>query len=220
MQKGFTLIELLIIITILGLLSVALILGDIVQLKKGHDALREKDLYQLKTAFENYYADHDSYPYPAQTDFLNKCGSTVLSPYLDKIPCDPTTKEPYQIWTKEETYTPQEFIIYAKLEGPNHPSLVICNQDRTDCTPGDPYNYCVSSENIDCGYLDPIYSSLPSPSLTPSPTPATQKYYCMSYNNCTSLDSNRTCPSNITYYTAYCDNRCIEDKFICYPISR
>ena len=59
---GFTLAELLIAIAILMLLLLVALINWKNQINKGFDARRKADLFQIKTAFESYYTDHDCYP--------------------------------------------------------------------------------------------------------------------------------------------------------------
>jgi len=91
-QTGLTMIELLVVIAILGVLMVILLLVYQVQLGRSRDARRKADVEKIKIAFEEYYNDNGCYP-PA--DILDNCEGPQLQPYLDKIPCDPFTGEPY-----------------------------------------------------------------------------------------------------------------------------
>ena len=136
--KGFTLIELLIVISILGLLVLALIFSLKGQMAKGRDAKRKADVHLLKTAVEEYEKDHDCYPDPA--DF-EECGET-FEPYLPTILCDPFTGDAYyyEIPPGGEA-CPRWFRIYAKLENLNDNSIL------AGIGPNKSYNYYVSSPN-------------------------------------------------------------------------
>lgn len=121
-RNGFTLAEVLIVVTILVLIGLTILVGlnPMAQLFKGYDARRKSDLSKIKIAMEAYYADHDCYPdFPLQDAELRPsyaCGSDILKPYLDSMPCDPTTKKPYTIYvTPEGSTCPQQFAFYAQM---------------------------------------------------------------------------------------------------------
>ena len=81
-----TLVELLIVVSIIILLVLIAIAFFRGQLFKGLDAKRKADINRIKVAIEEYEKDHDCYP-PPQIVVCDP--GTGLSPYLDKIPCDP-----------------------------------------------------------------------------------------------------------------------------------
>lgn len=113
--RGFTLVEVMIVVSIIVILALLLLFGlnPLQQFFRGYDTVRKNDLAKLKSAFENYYNDHDCYP---DKSVLTKCESNALDPYLDKIPCDPSTKEPYDIYLlPADSSCPQKFAIYANL---------------------------------------------------------------------------------------------------------
>ncbi len=112
---GFTLVEVMIVVSIIVIIALVLLFGinPLQQFFRGYDTVRKSDLAKLKNAFENYYNDHECYP---DKSILTQCGSAALDPYLDKIPCDPNTKEPYEIYLlPEDSSCPQKFAIYASL---------------------------------------------------------------------------------------------------------
>ena len=83
-QNGFTLIELLIvmvIITILASIGLA-VYGNSVQTAK--EATLREDLFQMREAIDQYYADKNRYP--ASLEAL------VEDKYIRMIPVDPITK--------------------------------------------------------------------------------------------------------------------------------
>lgn len=115
LHKGFTLAEIMIVVTLLLIISFSVFVAvdPLKQFFKGYDTVRKSDLAKLKTAFEEYYTDHECYP---DSSILSKCGSDALSPYLEQIPCDPNTKEPYTLNLLPTGSTcPQKFAIYAPL---------------------------------------------------------------------------------------------------------
>lgn len=164
-ENGLSLIEIILAIAILamflaGLLSV---LKPASQINKADDAKRKSHLARLKIAFEDYYGDHNCYP-----NFSLGCESEVLSPYLEKVFCNPGGGS--YVYTPAGN-CPQSYQIYVELKNTSDVSIekVGCGGG---CGPGSSldYNYCVHSDNVDCEPAA-ILTGTPTPSL-PSPTPA------------------------------------------------
>ena len=82
-SRGFTLIELLIVMVLLVLLaSISLaVYGNSVT--RGREAALAEDLFQMRKAIDEYYADKGKYPTDLQT--------LVTDKYLRSIPPDPFT---------------------------------------------------------------------------------------------------------------------------------
>lgn len=127
-KNAFTLAELLITATILIILGLSALIGinPMLQIFKGYDTRRKDDLYKIRTAFEAYYTDHECYP-PIST--LSQCDSNALAPYLDKIPCDPTSHKSYLTTYQALNYVsgdsatcPQKFAIFAQLSNIKDPA--------------------------------------------------------------------------------------------------
>jgi prepilin-type N-terminal cleavage/methylation domain-containing protein len=114
-RRGFTLIELMITITVVVILALLILtqLNPMLQIFKGYDTVRKTDLAKLKLAFENYYEDKGCYP---PEGILDDCGSTDLAPYIDEIPCDPSTGDPYELYFYPSSQScNQNFVIYSSL---------------------------------------------------------------------------------------------------------
>src|SRR5215212_2265114 len=61
-QRGFSLIELIVVVTIIGILAgIALINVRTAQTKAREAALKD-DLFQMRKAIDNFYADKQRYP--------------------------------------------------------------------------------------------------------------------------------------------------------------
>jgi general secretion pathway protein G len=81
LQRGFTLIELLVVVTIIGILAgVAVSNVKWAQQRARESALRH-DLFEMRKAIDDYYADKQKYPDSLQT--------LKSEHYLRYIPIDP-----------------------------------------------------------------------------------------------------------------------------------
>jgi general secretion pathway protein G len=82
-QSGFTLIELLVVIALISILASM----GMAQYKQGivhaREAVLKTDLFDLRDAIDQYYADKNQYP--------GSLDSLVTDGYLRKIPVDPFT---------------------------------------------------------------------------------------------------------------------------------
>ena len=90
-SKGFTLIELMIVVLIIGILSgVTLgVLNSSGIRQKAKDAQRVSDIKRIQTALELYFSDRRGYPKTSGWVSANTGLSSLVGPYIDKIPTDP-----------------------------------------------------------------------------------------------------------------------------------
>ena len=83
-NSGFTVIELMVVLTIIGILSAIGVNYHRKAIIQAKEAVLKEDLFQMRDALEQYYADKSSYPPDLQT--------LVDEGYMRKIPVDPMTK--------------------------------------------------------------------------------------------------------------------------------
>lgn len=162
-RSGFTLIELVIVMAILAILLIISMMGWRRQMEKARDAQRKEDLQRISIAFEEYFSDFGCYP---PETILNNCGGAELAPYLDKIPCDPVTREPYQYIVDEDNPACYEsYKILAMMANEDDPGIagLGCNSP-IGCGYDGAYNFGVSSKNVAVAS-----STLPSPQPSASP---------------------------------------------------
>jgi len=233
-SSGFTLIEMVVALAVLILLIMTLMGSWRNQINKARDAQRKEDLTRLRTAMEEYYNDHECYP---NADILELCQSDSLDPYLNKIPCDPTTKLPY-CYIPEEDDCPQSFRLLAHLQNQTDPDTTklgcyesdpFCGWEDNCADPGSYYtgfNYGVSTSNITVANPDlpsptptPIASpttspspavsptTSPSPTPLPSPSPSPGNYACTPSGVCNSYADTSTCGVTFADYKI-CNNYC------------
>jgi len=82
--SGFTVIELMVVLTIIGILSAIGVNYHRKAITQAKEAVLKEDLFQMRDALEQYYADKSKYPQDLQT--------LVDEGYMRKIPKDPITK--------------------------------------------------------------------------------------------------------------------------------
>ncbi|MBI5123611.1 prepilin-type N-terminal cleavage/methylation domain-containing protein [Candidatus Roizmanbacteria bacterium] len=116
-SAGFTLIEIILVMALIGIMSTAVLtlINPVAQFKKSRDVQRKTDLRQIQSALELYRADQSAY-----SDTLPACGASLVvvpATYMQKIPCDPITKNAYQ---------------YVHTIGSSTYSLVACLENVKD----------------------------------------------------------------------------------------
>lgn len=217
-KEGFTLIELLITIALVALLIILALFLWQNQMAKARDARRKADLERLKIAFEDYYNDHECYP---PNDILETCLGDQLQPYLDKVPCDPLTGEPYcYIHDQDNLSCGQIFRILASFE--NIFDKIIeklqchgeeyCGWEEECNSSGDDdsnYNYGVSSGGS--AVLNPEVTPPPDPDASPSPSPSPYmdgQFACDSSGICNFYDDPRGAGCPITFDDSSCSYAC------------
>lgn len=161
-KRGFTLIELLTVVAILGILIIISMMSWRRSIDKARDGQRKDHLQRIAIAFEDYFNDHNCYP-PAE--ILQTCGGDELRPYLQTIPCDPVTREPYfYVPDSDHPDCPKNFRMLTQLDNDADPAAA-------DLGYGSGLNYGVSSTNV--SLAQPITASpSPNPSASSSPAPA------------------------------------------------
>jgi general secretion pathway protein G len=82
LQKGFTLIELIVVVTIIGILASIAVANVKFAQRKAREAALKDNLFEMRKAIDNFYADKQRYP-----NDLNE----LVPNYLKKIPADPVT---------------------------------------------------------------------------------------------------------------------------------
>jgi general secretion pathway protein G len=85
---GFTLIELFIVMAIMGILISIAAPNLKTSITRAREAVLREDLFQMREAIDQYYADNGKYP-AVLTDLLNAQDKTRS--YLRSIPKDPFT---------------------------------------------------------------------------------------------------------------------------------
>jgi general secretion pathway protein G len=83
-QRGFTLIELLVVISMIAILAAMGIAQYRNSVRRAQEATLKTDLFQMRDAIDQYYADKGKYPSTLDT--------LVSDGYLRKIPVDPITR--------------------------------------------------------------------------------------------------------------------------------
>jgi general secretion pathway protein G len=115
-QRGFTLIELIVVVTIIGILAAVAVSNVRFAQQKAREAALRDDLFEMRKAIDNYYADKQKYPDSLQT--------LVSEKYLRRLPSDPITM--HADWVEVQQTT-----------DPNDPTAVdTSSSESSQTTPG------------------------------------------------------------------------------------
>jgi general secretion pathway protein G len=87
-QAGFTLIELLVVMAIMGILVTIAQPSLKSAITKAKESVLKEDLFQIREAIDQYYADNAKYP-DQLTDLINSQNQSRS--YLRSLPKDPFT---------------------------------------------------------------------------------------------------------------------------------
>ena len=82
-RGGFTLVELTIVISLIVVLSTIALVGYRNAITRSREAVLKEDLFQMRDAIDQYYADKQQYPPALET--------LVADGYLRAVPLDPFT---------------------------------------------------------------------------------------------------------------------------------
>jgi general secretion pathway protein G len=84
-QRGFTLIELIVVVTIIGILAGVAISNVKWAQQKAREAALRHDLFEMRKAIDDYYADKQKYP--------SNLEELKTAKYLRAIPKDPISQQ-------------------------------------------------------------------------------------------------------------------------------
>lgn len=151
-NNGFTLIEVIVVVSILSVITLAVItiLNPVLQIQKARDTQRKADLSQIQKALESYYQDNGSYPQSTSSPYQipGAAWNTPWRPYMNLLPKDPSSGR-YVYYSDGQSY-----YLYANLERGSKDTQACANLNANECgnkpfsTPnacGGPCNYGVSS---------------------------------------------------------------------------
>jgi general secretion pathway protein G len=107
-RTGFTLIELLAVFTIIAILLTLAVPRYFSAVDKSRETVLKENLFQMRDAIRQYYADKGKYPESIETLASEK--------YLRKVPVDPIT-ESVTTWIPVPPDDPQKGSVYDVKSG-------------------------------------------------------------------------------------------------------
>ena len=115
-RNGFTIAELITVVAIIGILAAVAVANVKNAQQKAREAALRDDLFEMRKAIDNYYADKQKYPDSLQ--------SLVSEHYLRGIPKDPITMR-------------ADWVEVQQTTDPSDPTALDTSGDQSDAmTPG------------------------------------------------------------------------------------
>ncbi|HEX8154587.1 MAG TPA: type II secretion system protein [Thermoanaerobaculia bacterium] len=128
-QRGFSLIELIVVVTIIGILAGVAMVNVKNAQRKAREAALKDNLFNMRKAIDNFYADKQRYP----TD-LNE----LVPNYLRRIPKDPITNA--DDWEQISDSPDPESAVETDPEATSTPGVIDIRSHATGVTlDGTPY---------------------------------------------------------------------------------
>ncbi len=222
-EWGLTMMEVLLVIGIILLIAIALLvlLNPKIQIEKGWDGKRKKELNTLQKVFEEYYNDKNCYPAPSDVCYDspqtlsgnvvvchicgNETASPDFSPYLSQLPCDPQHPTKRYVYEVDNTTCPSYYKVYASLSNENDPSI-----SEAGCTSGcSPSGY----DSVDSSLANELNYGVSSSNTSLTSSGVVDQWACWKSNNewrceycCYGADcpESQQCP-NLDQQTEYCN---------------
>lgn len=146
--------EIIIAMTIIAILSGALLANFFTSLSKGRDSRRKQDLDLYAKSLEIYYNDHKAYPTGNEAPGQPLTDGTSI--YMQKTPTDPKQGDNWLYDYDHIGATGAGYVLFACLENANDPdrhvggypqSNPLCSFCNTEGS-ASRCNYAISSPNI------------------------------------------------------------------------